>query len=341
MRIASALFEATGAPRDQAQLVSEGLVTSSLMGHDSHGVIRIPEYLELVARGTIIPGSALLVEQAAGGTAILDCGWNYGAVGAHLAMATAIELAGRHKVACVVTRRCNHVGRVGAYVQKAAENDLVAIATCNSPINGHFVLPWGGTQGRLGTNPIAYAVPTHGEPILADLATCVAPEGKIRVYRNQGQPLPEGWIVDAQGQPSTNADAFYGPPPGAILPLGGPAGHKGYALGLLAEILGSPLAGVATTDPTGAGNGLCFLVIDPQAFCSIERFKSLVDSTVSYMKSSHPAAGGGEVLVPGEIEFRTQRKRLQEGIPVDDPTWEAIRLCASRARVDLEGLRTS
>jgi uncharacterized oxidoreductase len=338
-RIASALFEATGAPPDQARLVAEELTASSLMGHDSHGVIRIPEYVDLAARGTIIPGAAVGVERTGGGSAIVDCGRNYGAVGAHVAVTTAIELAREHKVACVVTRRCNHIGRVGAYVQRAAEGDLIAIATCNSPIHGHFVLPWGGTRGRLGTNPIAYAVPTHGEPILADLSTCVAPEGKIRVYKNREQPLPEGWIVDALGEPSTDPAAFYGPPPGAILPLGGPAGHKGYALGLLVELLGSPLAGVATTDPTVLGNGLCLLVVDPRAFGPIEAFKDLVEATVAYIKSSKPDdVGAGEVLVPGELEFRTRRRRLVEGIPVDDPTWDAIQQGARKLQVDLDAL---
>ena len=209
------------------------------MGHDSHGAIRIPEYVELVARGTIIPGADCHVERTEGGTAVVDCGRNFGAVGAHLATATAVGLARQYKVSCVVTHRCNHVGRVGAYVQKAAEDGLIAIATCNSPIHGHFVLPWGGAQRRLGTNPIAYAVPTGGDPLVADISTCVAPEGKIRVYTNQGKALPEGWIVDAQGRAATDPAAFYGPPAGAILPLGGPAGHKGYALGLLVEILGT------------------------------------------------------------------------------------------------------
>jgi len=340
-RIGSVLFEATGAPADQARLVAEELATSSAMGHDSHGAIRIPEYIERVARGAIIPGAKFQVERTTGGTAIVDCGHNYGAVGAHFAMATAIELARQHKVACVVTRRCNHVGRVGAYVQRAAGDGLIAIATCSSPIHGHFVLPWGGTQGRLGTNPIAYAVPTGGDPIVADISTCVAPEGKIRVYKNQGKAVPEGWIVDARGRATTDPAAFYGPPLGAILPLGGPAGHKGYALGLLVEILGSSLAGLAATDPTVAGNGLCFLVVDPEAFCPIESFRSLVDATVAYIKSSNPGDGGGEVLVPGEIEFRTRRRRLVEGIPVDDPTWQAILQSARDLQVDLEPLLTT
>jgi uncharacterized oxidoreductase len=337
-RIGSALFEATGAPDGEARLVADELATSSAMGHDSHGAIRIPEYVALVERGTIIPGARCQVKRTEGSTAIVDCGHNFGAVGAHCAIATSIELARRNKVACVVTRRCNHVGRVGAYVQKAAENGLIAIATCSSPVHGHFVLPWYGTQGRLGTNPIAYAVPKGGNPIMADISTCVAPEGKIRVYKNQGQALPEGWIVDAQGQPTTDPAAFYGPPMGAILPLGGLAGHKGFALGLLVEILGSALAGLASTDSTLAGNGVCFVVIDPEAFCPLDRFKSLVDQATAYVKSSTPRAGIPEVLVPGELEFRTRGQRMTEGIPLDDPTWQSIHKCASKLRVDLAPL---
>jgi uncharacterized oxidoreductase len=335
VQIGSAFFKASGAPEEQAHLVADELATSSAMGHDSHGAIRIPEYVALVERGTIIPAAKCEVERSEGSTAIVDCGHNFGAVGAHFAMATAIDLARRNKVACVVTRRSNHVGRVGAYVQKAAESGLIAIATCSSPIHGHFVLPWGGTQGRLGTNPIAYAVPTGGDPIVADISTCVAPEGKIRVYRNQGRPLPEGWIVDAHGRATSDPDEFYGPPMGAILPLGGPAGHKGYALGLLVEILGSALAGLAATDSTVVGNGVCFLVLDPEAFCPLASFRSLVDATVAYIKSSQPSEGTGEVLLPGELEFRTRRQRLVEGIPLDDPTWQAISDCARSLRVDL------
>src|SRR5262249_51697384 len=157
-------------------------------------------------------------------------------------------------VACVTTRRCNHVSRLGAYVQQAAGRGLVALATCNAPVGGHFVVPWGGTQGRLGTNPFAYAAPTGGDPVVADFATSVAPEGKVRWYRNSGLPLPDGWVQDAEGHPSNDPRAFYGPPRGGLLPLGGPAGHKGFALSLLVEILGSALAGLASTDPSTVGN---------------------------------------------------------------------------------------
>jgi uncharacterized oxidoreductase len=332
-RIAAALCQAVGAPVAEAELTARELVTSSLMGHDSHGVLRLPEYLDLAGQGGIVPGAPISVERTSETTAVVDCGFNFGAVGAHRAIEEGVRIARAHRVGCVITRRCNHVGRVGAYVQAAAAQDLIALATCNSPVHGHFVLPWGGKEGRLATNPIAYAVPSGGDPLLADLSTSVAPEGKVRVYKNEGRPLPPGWVLDADGRPTTDPAAFYGPPRGGILPLGGPTGYKGFALGLLVEVLGSALAGVSTTDQTVRGNGVCFVLIDPAAFCPIGRFKELVDGLIAYVKSSPPAPGFEEVLVPGEVEFRALRRRLGEGVPVDDVTWRAIADHAGRLGV--------
>jgi uncharacterized oxidoreductase len=338
-RIGTALFQAVDAPLEEAALVAHELVTASLMGHDSHGVLRIPEYLDLVASGTILPGAAMALETRSETTAVADCGHNFGVVGAHFAIDAGVRIAAVNKVSCVVTRHCNHVGRLGAYVQVAAERGMIALATCNSPIDGHFVLPWGGTKGRLATNPIAYGIPAGGDPIVADLSTSVAPEGKIRVHKNLGLPLPEGWVVDSKGKPTTNPDDFYGPPMGAILPLGGAAGHKGFALGLLVELLGGPLAGRSSIDPAITGNGLCFIVIDPSAFGPLDAFKALVDSTVAYVRSgAEPDASASAVLLPGELEFRTRRRRLEEGISVDDVTWGAIEHHARRLGIDLKAL---
>lgn len=340
LELGVALFAAAGAGGDPARAAVDSLVTSSLMGHDSHGVIRIPEYLELVSNGSIVPDAAVLVERTGPATAVVDCGRGFGAVGAARAVRTGIELARVQCAACVATRRCHHVGRLGTWVELAAREGLIALATCNSPRYGHYVVPWGGREGRLATNPIAYAVPTGGDPIVADFSTSVAPEGKIRVYRNTRQPLPVGWILDSDGRPATDPDAFYGPQPGGILPLGGAAGHKGFALGLLVELLGSGLAGVSFRDPQAFGNGVCFVVLDPSAFCPLDEFRRLMDETVAYVKSSAPAPGFEEVLVPGELEFRTLRQRRQEGIPIDPQTLAALRQHGARLGVEVERFLT-
>lgn len=330
-----ALFTAAGAHEQSARAAVTALVTSSLMGHDSHGVLRIPEYLGFVADGSLLPNAEPHVEQTGPTTAVVDCGGGFGAVGAERAMRVAIELAQEQRTACVITRRCHHVGRLGTWVELAAGAGLIGIATCNSPVHGHFVLPWGGREGRLATNPIAYAVPTGGDPVVADFSTSVAPEGKVRYYRNEGRALPDGWILDAHGRPTTDPNDFYGPPRGGILPLGGNAGHKGFALGLLVEILGSALAGIRCTDTATIGNGVCFFAIDPSAFCPVDEFRRRMDETVAYMKSSRPAPGFSEVLVPGELEFRTRRQRLETGIPIDDATLSAMQQHGARLGIDL------
>jgi uncharacterized oxidoreductase len=306
------------------------------MGHDSHGVIRIPEYLGFIAAGSIDVEAPITVQRTGPTTAIVDCHRGFGAVGAERAIREAIAIARTHGTACVITRRCNHVGRLGAWVQLAAEAGMLALATCSSPIHGHSVLPWGGRDGRLGTNPIAYAAPTGGLPIVADFSTSIAPEGKVRFYRNEGKTVPDGWIVDADGKATNDPNAFYGPPRGGILPLGGAAGHKGFALGLLVEILGSVLAGFSSHDRTLFGNGVCFIVVDVSACCPLDQFRRLMDESIAYIKSSPPAAGFHEILAPGELEFRARDQRQKEGIPVDVATIEALEGHAARLGVAID-----
>jgi hydroxycarboxylate dehydrogenase B len=335
------LFTAAGASEKDARATTGSLVTSSLMGHDSHGVLRIPEYLGLMAEGKIVANANVSVQRTGPSTAIIDCGHGLGPVGARRSMEEAVAIAREQRTACVTTRRCNHVGRLGAWVQLAADQGFIGLATCNSPVHGHFVLPWGGREPRLATNPIAYAVPTSGDPVVADFSTSVAPEGKIRFYRNEGKPVPHGWILDGAGQPTNDPNAFYGPPRGGILPLGGSAGHKGFALGMLVEILGGALAGIGPQDPHVTGNGTCFIVLDPAAFCPLALFRQRVDETVAYMKSSPPVPGVREVLVPGELEFRTLKRRQTEGIPVDAATLRGLERHGRRLGVDVEALLAS
>jgi uncharacterized oxidoreductase len=332
------LFTAAGADKSQAESTVGSLVTSSLMGHDSHGVIRIPEYLGFVDDGSIVIDAVLSVERTGPTTAVVDCGQGFGPVGVERAINEAVSIARQQQTACVITHHCNHVGRLGAWVQLAADKGMIALATCNSPIYGHFVLPFGGREGRLATNPIAYAVPTGKDPVVADFSTSVAPEGKIRFHRNEGKPVPDGWILDADGSPTNDPDMFYGPPRGGILPLGAGAGHKGFALSLLVEILGSALAGISSKDTEVFGNGVCFIVIDPSAFCPLDTFRKLMDETVSYMKSSPPAPGFNEVLVPGELEFRLMRQRQVDGIPVDANTLQGLHDFGNSLGIDVGGI---
>ena len=329
------IFNGVGAPRAEAEIVAEHLVTASLMGYDTHGVVRIPQYVEDVEKGMICPGAPMVVESETETTAIVNCGWNFGQVGALRTVDVAIEKARRCRTATVVARRCSHAGRLGAYTTRAARQGFLAIGVCNSPIHGHFVAPFGGRQGRLATNPISFGVPCNGsEPIVADFSTAEASEGAIRLHRNQGKPLPDGWIMDADGQPSNDASDFYGEPRGAIFPFGGDRGYRGFALALLVEVLGGLLGGSPVTQEQ-PGNGLGFIVVDVSAFVPAEQFAEMIEELRRYIKSAAPAPGFDEVMVPGEPDFRKREQRLRDGIPIDEYSWAQIEAAAVKVGVSV------
>jgi len=322
------LFRACDAPEEDARLVAGELVEASLMGLDSHGVARYPMYVAQALDGTIRPGAPIRILRETAGTAIVDCGGNFGIVAGHRMAEIVAEKARGPGIACAVSRRCNHVGRLGAFPQRLARDGFFAFATVNSSRHGHFVSPWGGREGRLATNPLAWAAPGEGTPVVMDMSTSMIAEGKIRILMQEGAQLPEGCILDAEGEPSTDPRKFYGPPRGTILPFGSPRlGYKGFGLGLMVEILGSALAGVPL-DPPGAKssyvNGLFLLAIDTEAFGESRVFRGLLQELFDYVSSSPPAPGTEGVVLPGSLDLRTRETRSREGIPVAEETWRLI-----------------
>jgi hydroxycarboxylate dehydrogenase B len=333
-RFTQSVLVASGSPPDEAALISGHLIQANLMGYDSHGVIRICQYIGDVKKGRIVPGASITLKNQTDTTAIVDCGWNFGQVGGYRALQCAIEKAQIHHISMVVTQRCGHAGRLGAYTQAAAEQGFIALGFCNSPPgDGHFVAPWGGREGRLSTNPMSFAIPGGAEPpILGDFSTAQTPEGKLRLYLNQKKPLPDGWIVDAAGNPSNDAADFYGPPRGAILPFGGDLGYRGFALGLLVETLGGLIAGTSSVQPL-PGNGLCLIVINVTAFLPSDTFAALTKELRDHAKSCPPDENHREITLPGELDFRVLQDRTASGIPIDPQTWDQIRGCAASVGV--------
>ena len=227
-----AVLAALGTPNEYAQIVCNSLVGANLAGHDSHGVLRLTTYAQWVKEGLIRPAVAPVLARMSGATAHVDGGWGWGLVGARFAAEQAIALARDYGIGAVTIDRCAHIGRMGEYVALMAAAGMGGMATCN-----HYpsVAPFGGRERMLGTNPFAMATPggEGGEPVVVDFATSGVAEGKLRVARAKGEMVAPGLIVDREGQPSqTPADFYEG---GALLPFGG---HKGYGLGLMAELLG-------------------------------------------------------------------------------------------------------
>ena len=326
------IFTAAGTPEADATLVASHLVDANLMGHDSHGVIRVERYVRDMQGGRIVPGQPVRVERETETTAVIDGGWNFGQVVAERTMAIAIEKARAYGVGIAVAHQCGHVGRVGAYGEQAAAEGMIGIAMVNNHGGGQVMAPPGGRERRLSPNPIVVAFPTPDAdaPFLLDMTTSVVAEGKVRLARNRGDQLHEGWVVDAEGRPSTDPAAYYGPPAGAILPLGGDSAHKGFGLALVVEALAGALSPAGTSRAGGpsGGNGLFTIAIDIAHFRPVGEFASTFGALIDYVQSPPLAAGFDRIVIPGEPE-RWARAARSEGVEVDDETWRQIQETAA------------
>ena len=217
--IATQILEGAGASRGNAILVADHLVGSNLVGHDSHGVLRLSQYCDAIEAGEIDPCAQPVVVRETIAGAVLDGRSAFGQVAAQDAMSLAIDRAGGVGIAAVTLHNCYHSGRLAVYSLLAAKAGMVGVVMVNAGGGGQSVTPFGGMERRLATNPFSIAVPLPGDfqPVL-DIATSMAPEGKIRDYYRRGASLPDGWIVDFEGRPSNNPHDFYASPPGAISP---------------------------------------------------------------------------------------------------------------------------
>ena len=320
----TAIFVAAGARDEDAQIVSESLVGANLAGHDSHGVMRLPFYVEWMEKGWVNTQATFKIVTEAGSFAVIDGDWGFGQVMGRKATELAIRKARENGTAIVAGRQCCHMGRFGEYPAMAAEAGMAAVLFANTHGGGKIVAPWGGLERRLSANPIAIGIPRkNASPIVVDVSTCTIAEGKIRNMRTAGEPVPEGCIIDAEGNPTTNADDFYGPPEGALLPF---ARHKGFALGLAGDILAGALSGAGCSNPDTqrVGNSFMLTLVDVEQVRGAEPFHDDVDGLVDYVKSSRLMPGVSEILMPGEPEERTRAERAAGGIPVHPDTWDNL-----------------
>lgn len=312
------LLEAAGVPADVARQVSVSLVEGNLTGHDSHGVIRLTQYIRAMQGGQINPHAQLEIIRETSTTALVDAHWAFGQIAARQAMEIAIAKARQHSLGAVALRNSAHIGRLGEYALMPVEHGMIGFVTCNS---SQLTAPFGGVDRVFGTNPFAYGFPRSGAPFLMDFATSVTAEGKLRVAVSKGVPIPEGQILDRDRNPSTNPADFYDG--GVILPLGG---HKGYGLLMVADLLSGALTGHGCTSlpEHSTGNGVFMMAIDIAAFCSVEELTDTTDRLSAYIKAGNKAPGFDEILIPGEPEFRAKAQRERDGITLPDTVWREM-----------------
>jgi hydroxycarboxylate dehydrogenase B len=323
--LATGIFLGVGAPRDIAQHVAKSLIQSNLMGHDSHGILRIPSYLEAIDKGTCVPSAIASVAKETPTTAMVDGNWAFGQITATFATKLAIEKARTSMVAAVTTSRCNHVGRLGEYTDLAAQEGMVAIMA-GGTFNSGGVTPFGGASRVLGTNPLAMSVPGNEDgPVLADIATSVVAEGKLRVARAKHVPVAPGTIVDKDGNPTTNAEDYYAG--GSLLTFGG---HKGYVLSVMVDLLGRALTDGMKEATNGISFGNFLVVVNVEAFRPLVEYRTEVTERLQEIKAAKPAPGVSEVLVPGEPERRTKAQRSKDGVVLAEDTVSALKQVADR-----------
>ncbi len=345
------LARAMGADAEVAIEVGRHLVRANLSGHDSHGVMRFIQYVEEADRGLLRPGARPRLLRAGATAALFDAQRGFGHYSTMVATRWAIDRARHTGLGAAAVRHSMHVGRLGEYTERITDEGLVGLVTVGvaGPDSG-LVAPFGGVQRFLGTNPWSIGVPASGRPgFVYDAATSTVAEGKVRLARSRGDSLPPGLIRDADGRSSPDPAALY---QGGTLTLLGDelAGHKGYGLSMAAALVGG-LAMVGDLDPTPAGcmrmpaawgtrlAGVLVLVVDPAAFGDPEEYRRRVAEVLEAATASPPAPGREEVLVPGDLERRSRRRRAVEGVPIPGATWGELARIGERFGVRMPASR--
>ena len=256
--------------------------------------------------------------------AVVDGQFGFGQVMGEEAMKLGIEKTRRQGVAVVALRNSGHLGRIGDWAEMAAAAGMVSLHFVNTSGGGILVAPFGGTQRRLSANPIAAGVPVaSGTPIIVDMSTCTIAEGKIKVAFNKGAKVPEGCILDGEGRPTDDPQAFYAAPPGAILPVGG---HKGYSLSVVAEVLAGALTGgnCSHFGVDRVSNNMLSIMLDPAVFVVRGQLRRGDSRLYRSRQELEDGDRPGEILMPGEPEARSRNRKLRDGIEIDLMTWSQI-----------------
>jgi uncharacterized oxidoreductase len=329
--ISIALFTAAGASEEEAEIVARHCVGAKLAGHDSHGVMRVVTYIDRIEKGHIVPGAEIEIERETPTTLVVNGNWGFGFVVTETITKKLIEKAKTQNVAVGTIHYQSHIGRLADYPLMAAAEGMIGMITADSGRSPKRVAPFGGREPKLGTNPISMAFPSNlKDPFFFDLATCAGAAGKLDIAEARGEQVPEGWLIDKDGVPTTDPAASKAG--GAILPLGGREGYKGYALAAMVEIMSGLLTGLGFgVEPTGKHNdGVFMAVYNVEAFRSLETFKTEVTEFAKYLGETAPMEGTDQVLYPGQIESIRAAKNLEDGIYVEDPTWENLKGLAEK-----------
>ena len=312
---------AAGATDLEAERVGVRLAGANLVGHDSHGLIRVCQYAGQLRDGTIRSGAKLELVARFGALSLYDANLGFGQLAAEWTTRQGIEQARESGISAVGLRQVSHVGRLGDWAEMAAETGVVSLHFVNSPAKPG-VTPFGGIERRMATNPVCIGYPVKGrEHLIVDMTTSSVAEGKLRVASAAGKAIPEGWVVDRSGAPTTDPNDYYAG--GAMLTMGG---HKGYGLSLAIDLLAGALTGGHTVGPdeTVNRNNLFSIFIDTRGRGVPEEAEDIASAYLAWIKACTARDPAAPVLIPGEPEARQKRQRERNGIDVPEGIWRQV-----------------
>jgi uncharacterized oxidoreductase len=343
------IFVAAGCADEEAARVSHYLIQANLTGHDSHGVVRVPRYVDMLRDGGVFAGRAARIVFENDSMAVVDGCMGLGQTVTPQAVEIGIAKALASGVAVVALRNAGHIGRCGDWSEMAAAKGLISIHFVNAH-GSVLVAPFGGAERRFSTAPFSVGVPREGQPpVILDFATSYVAEGKVLVASNGGKPVPEDSLIGPDGRHTGDPRVLYGEIEGtmardarkglgAIRAFGE---HKGSGLAFMCEMLGGALTGNGTAGPfvenTGKArrfhNGMLSIYLAPRFFGSPEAFEQAAETYIDYVRAAKPAAGTSEVLVPGDPEQRNRAERTRNGVPMPKVTWDSILAAATKLGV--------
>jgi LDH2 family malate/lactate/ureidoglycolate dehydrogenase len=325
-----------GLPASDAEQVARLMILADRRGSDGHGIFRLPQYVRRIRAGGMNVRPNIRVTQETEATALVDGDNAMGHLVMQFAAKVAIEKARRVGVAWVGARQSNHAGPAALYAMMPLERNMIGVYLAVGSAN--HMPPWGGVELLLSTNPIAFAIPALEEPpIVLDIATSVTAYGKVKTKAQRGEPMPEGWMIDASGRSLTDPRRAE---EGFLLPIGG---YKGYGLALIFGLLAGTLNGAAfgrdvidfnKDDKTPTNTGQAILALDVSRFSPVETFKRSVDQVIREMRSSRKMSGVERIRLPGEQSHATWLERSATGIPMNDTLYKDLQRLASELGVE-------
>ena len=332
------ILSAMGCAKEEAEIVADHLVQSDLSGHESHGVGMLPLYVLFHSQGLLKPNTGPKLVHDHGAIMVFDGERGFGQRTVRNVIEQTIERTKSLGLAASAMRNCHHIGRVGTYGEMAMAQGLISIHFANVIDHAPFVAPYRGTDARFGTNPICIAIPaTHNKaPLLLDFATSRAAVGKARVAVNRGIEMEPGYLLDADGQPTTNPNVMFEEPQGALTAMGD---HKGFGLAMFAEILASALSGGDTIHPGNERQGsivnnIFTIMLNPEKFGDMSHMRAEIKAYTDYVTASPERNAGEPVLVPGMPEFANREDRMKNGIPLAPNSWHEILKAAETLGLD-------